>query len=104
MAARAQSWQHLFDPATGYVQARGSDGAFPPGPAMQYMSATAIAMNDFQPGFAEGNAIQYTWSVPQDLADLFALMGGDAAVTVRTWPSSPASSTWAPGALRLVGQ
>jgi predicted alpha-1,2-mannosidase len=81
MMARAQNWQHLFNPATGYIEARGSDGSFPPGPAMQYMSAAAIAANDFQPGFAEGNAIQYTWSVPQDLSRLFSLMGGDAAAT-----------------------
>ena len=30
-------------------------------------------------GFEEGNAIQYTWSVPQDLSALASLMGGDAA-------------------------
>ena len=34
-----------------------------------------------QTGFEEGNAIQYTWSVPQDLSALATLMGGDAAAT-----------------------
>ncbi len=33
-----------------------------------------------QVGFEEGNAIQYTWSVPQNLAGLFAAIGGNAAV------------------------
>jgi predicted alpha-1,2-mannosidase len=79
MMSRAQIWQNLFNPATGFIQARQSGGNFPTGPAMQHLSAAAIAQNDFQPGFAEGNAIQYTWSVPQDLGGLFALMGGDAA-------------------------
>ena len=32
-----------------------------------------------QQGFEEGNAIQYTWAVPQNLAGLFGLMGGDRA-------------------------
>jgi predicted alpha-1,2-mannosidase len=80
MTAGAQHWQELFNPSTGYVQARLTDGAFPAGPAMQYLSASAIALNLYQQGFAEGNAVQYTWSVPQDLGGLFALMGGDAAV------------------------
>ncbi len=77
MAARAHNWEYLFDPATGYLGARNADGAFPAGPAFQ--------TSQFEPGgevgFEEGNAIQYTWSVPQDLAGLAALMGGDAAAT-----------------------
>jgi predicted alpha-1,2-mannosidase len=80
MMAGAQHWQELFNPSTGYVQARTADGAFPAGPAMEYLNASAIALNLYQQGFAEGNAIQYTWSVPQDLSGLFALMGGDAGV------------------------
>ena len=80
MMAGAQRWQELFNPSTGYVQARLADGAFPAGPAMEYLSASAIALNLYQQGFAEGNAVQYTWSVPQDLGGLFTLMGGDAAV------------------------
>ncbi|HUA94178.1 MAG TPA: GH92 family glycosyl hydrolase, partial [Acidimicrobiales bacterium] len=80
MMAGAERWQELFNPSTGYVQARLADGAFPPGPAMEYLSPSAIALNLYQQGFAEGNAIQYTWSVPQDLGGLFDLMGGDAKV------------------------
>jgi putative alpha-1,2-mannosidase len=79
MMARAHNWEYLFDPATGYLGARSDDGSFPPGPAFQ---ADQLEPGG-QLGFEEGNAIQYTWSVPQDLAALSSLMGGDAA-TVAT--------------------
>jgi len=79
MMQRAHNWQYLFNPTTGYVQARAGDGSFPGGPA--------FATSQFEPGgqlgFEEGNAIQYTWSVPQDLSALATLMGGDAAAVGR---------------------
>jgi predicted alpha-1,2-mannosidase len=77
MMRRAANWEYLFNPATGYIQARGNDGGFPPGPAFE----TSQLEPGGQLGFEEGNAVQYTWSVPQDLAALAALMGGDAAAT-----------------------
>jgi len=83
MMARAQNWQQLFDPATGYVQARLASGNFPSGPAFPPPTAALKNENQAQQGFQEGNAIQYTWSVPQDLSTLFALMGGDSAATSR---------------------
>ncbi len=73
MMQRAHNWEYLFDPATGYVQAKGADGSFPPGPAFQ----KSMLEPGGQLGFEEGNAIQYTWSVPQDLGALADLMGGD---------------------------
>ncbi len=75
MSTRAASWEYLFNPATGYVQARGTDGSFPPGAAFE---ASQLEPGG-QLGFEEGNAVQYTWSVPQDLGALATLMGGDAA-------------------------
>jgi predicted alpha-1,2-mannosidase len=75
MMQRAHNWEYLFNPATGYVQARGSDGSFPRGPVFQ----PSMLEPGGQLGFEEGNAVQYTWSVPQDLASLAALMGGDGA-------------------------
>jgi hypothetical protein len=74
MMQRAHSWQYLFNPATGYVQARTADGSFPPGPAFQ----ASMLEPGGQLGFEEGNAVQYTWSVPQDLSGLARLMGGDS--------------------------
>ncbi len=70
---RAHNWEYEFNPATGFVQARNSDGSFPPGAAFESSEFEAGGQN----GFEEGNAIQYTWSVPQDLASLADLMGGD---------------------------
>ena len=81
-ARRGQNWQNLFDPATGYLAARQADGSFPPGPAFQPANPADQAQGVAQQGFEEGNAIQYTWTVPQNLAGLIGLMGGDrAAVT-----------------------
>ena len=77
MMARAHNWQYLFNPTTGYIQARNSDGSFPPGPAF----STSLLEPGGELGFEEGNAVQYTWSVPQDLAALSALMGGDAVAS-----------------------
>ena len=94
MMRRGANWEYLFNPATGYVQARGSDGSFPPGQAFE--------ASQFEPGgqlgFEEGNAVQYTWSVPQDLAALASLMGGDAAAASKltTFFTSLNASRYAP--------
>jgi predicted alpha-1,2-mannosidase len=77
MMGRASNWEYEFDPATGSMQARGNDGSFPPGPAFN----PAQFEPGGQTGFEEGNASQYTWYVPQDLAALASLMGGDATAT-----------------------
>ena len=79
MNRRAASWEYLFNPATGSIQARGTDGSFPPGAAFE---ASQLEPGG-QTGFEEGNAVQYTWSVPQDLGALASLMGGDAAATTK---------------------
>lgn len=76
---RAADWEYLFNPATGFVQARGSDGSFPAGQAFE---ASQLEPGG-QTGFEEGNAVQYTWSVPQDLAGLASLMGGDRAAVAK---------------------
>ncbi len=76
-ARRSQNWQHLFDPSTGYLSARQDDGSFPSGPAFQPAGPALQAQGVAQQGFEEGNAVQYTWDVPQDLAGLVGLMGGD---------------------------
>jgi predicted alpha-1,2-mannosidase len=75
---RAGNWRHLFNPATGYLAARTATGGFPSGPAFQGSPLPGIG----QDGWEEGNSIQYTWSVPQDLRGLFDAMGGNA-VAVR---------------------
>jgi len=76
-ATRGQNWQHVFDPSTGYVRPHASDGAYPAGPVL-----VPPPPGQFAPtGFAEGNAAQYTWMVPQNLAGLIGAVGGrDAAI------------------------
>jgi predicted alpha-1,2-mannosidase len=69
---RAQNWQRVFNPTTGYVQPRLSDGSFSPGFAPT--SAT---------GFREGDASQYVWMVPHNLATLDLAMGGGDAMATR---------------------
>ena len=94
MMERSANWEYLFNPSTGYIQARGSDGSFPPGQAFE---ASQLEPGG-QTGFEEGNAVQYTWNVPQDLAALAALTGGDASATskLETFMSSLNASRDAP--------
>ena len=61
----AAGYKDLFDADTGYMRPREKDGSF---------------LKEFNPteawtGFQEGNAAQYTWYVPHDVAGLMALMG-----------------------------
>jgi predicted alpha-1,2-mannosidase len=68
--ARSAAWRHLFNPATGYIEPRNADGSFP---------AAFSPVSDA--GFVEGNATQYTWFVPQDVAGLVAALGRGRAVS-----------------------
>ena len=76
MMQRSHNWQYLVNPTAGYIEGRNSDGSFPEGPAFQ----SALLEPGGELGFEEGNAIQYTWSVPQDLYALGNLIGGSAKV------------------------
>ncbi|MBW4331491.1 GH92 family glycosyl hydrolase [Stakelama sp. CBK3Z-3] len=69
---RAGYWRNSFDPKTGFVRARKSNGDF-----RTPFDPTAI---NYGSDYTEGNAWQYSWFVPQDQAALFQAMGGDAAV------------------------
>jgi predicted alpha-1,2-mannosidase len=75
---RAQYWQNLFNPFTGYISPRSADGAFLDGPGF------AGPTSDFgQDGFDEGNAEQYVWWVPQNIAGLVTALGGRQAAAER---------------------
>ncbi|HEX3791244.1 MAG TPA: GH92 family glycosyl hydrolase [Pseudonocardiaceae bacterium] len=65
--ARSQDWQNLFNPATGYLEPRNSDGSFPG----TYDPASSN-------GYVEGNGAQYSWMVPYNEGGLVAALGGDA--------------------------
>ncbi|MBV8804017.1 MAG: GH92 family glycosyl hydrolase [Sinobacteraceae bacterium] len=66
---RARSWRNVFDPRTGFIRARNSDGRF----REPFDPAAAGYYGDY----TEGNAWQYTWYVPQDTAGLIRAMGGN---------------------------
>ncbi|MEU8028334.1 GH92 family glycosyl hydrolase [Streptomyces sp. NPDC049099] len=69
---RAQNWRNLFNPAGSWIQPRSRTGSFE--------SRFKPADNK---GYVEGNAAQYEWMVPYDLAGLFAAMGGNGKVIPR---------------------
>lgn len=61
----SRGWQHLFDKDLKLIHPKGVDGQF---------------LDNFNPleswrGFQEGNAIQYTFYVPQDPAGLISMLG-----------------------------
>ncbi len=83
---RSGNWRRLFDPSTGLVAPKSSDGALPAGwPQGSFTLTDTLAAHGItgvgQLGFQEGDASQYTWMVPQDLAGLFADLGGRTSST-----------------------
>ncbi|MFF3607726.1 GH92 family glycosyl hydrolase [Streptomyces sp. NPDC002463] len=72
MSDRAGWWKNVYNPATGYMQARNLDGSWVGG----FTPST-------QTGFAQGSAAAYTWMVPHDVAGLAAVMGGKSTAAGR---------------------
>ncbi|EWM11040.1 alpha-1,2-mannosidase [Kutzneria sp. 744] len=72
--ARAQYWENVYNPDTGYLQTRDRTGQF----ATPFDPA---AYQEFQ--YQEGNAAQYTWMVPYNVSGLVTAMGGPAATIKR---------------------
>ncbi|WEO93437.1 lectin [Streptomyces sp. FXJ1.172] len=67
-ATRAQDWMNVFNPQTGYLQAKNKDGQFAGG----FTPGTSN-------GFVEGTSAQYTPMVPFNLRQLIQARGGDKA-------------------------
>jgi len=67
---RAGNWRQAWDPKTGFMRARLADGSF-----REPFDPSAAGYGS---DFTEGNALQYSWYVPQDVAGLIQAMGGDA--------------------------
>ncbi|RZM27811.1 MAG: glycoside hydrolase family 92 protein, partial [Sphingomonas sp.] len=74
-AGRAGNWRNSFDPKSGFVRARKSDGAF-----RVPFDPTAI---NYGSDYTEGNAWQYSWFVPQDQAALVSALGGETATVTK---------------------
>jgi predicted alpha-1,2-mannosidase len=71
-AGRAANWTHAFDAQTGFMRARTRDGGF-----RIPFDPTA---SGYGTDYTEGNAWQYSWYVPQDVAGLAAAHGGADAL------------------------
>jgi predicted alpha-1,2-mannosidase len=76
---RAQYWQNLFNPTTHYISPRDAMGLFPVGPGVVPPAQGCFS----QLGFDEGNAEQYVWYVPQNIAGLITALRGRKAVEDR---------------------
>jgi predicted alpha-1,2-mannosidase len=71
MMARASNWSTLFNTSSGLIAPRDRDDAFTFSPITRHG----------QDGFQEGNAAQYSWMVPHDMARLIDGMGGNTAAS-----------------------
>lgn len=73
----AQYWRNLYNPSTGYIQMRRSDGTW----------ATGFVNNagsyDGDQAYVEGDAAQYLWMVPFNYNVLTNMMGGPAVAVNR---------------------
>ena len=65
---RAENWKNVFDPKTGFIRARKSDGSF-----NQPFDPAAVGYGS---DYTEGNAWQYSWYEPQDVGGLIHALGG----------------------------
>jgi len=66
---RAQNWRNVFDPKTGFVRAKKTDGSF-----NEPFDPAAVGYGS---DYTEGNAWQWSWYEPQDIAGLIHALGGD---------------------------
>jgi predicted alpha-1,2-mannosidase len=76
---RAQYWQNVFNPTTRFISPRDAMGLFPEGPGVVEPADGCFS----QLGFDEGNAEQYVWYVPQNIAGLVTALGGRNTVAQR---------------------
>ena len=65
---RSTNWQNNFNPASGFMQPKGTDGTF---------KRSFDAMSTNGQGFIEGNSWNYSFFVPHDPSALIARMGGE---------------------------
>jgi predicted alpha-1,2-mannosidase len=72
---RAGNWRNVFDAKTGFVRAKKSDGSF----RTPFDPASAGYGSDY----TEGNAWQYSWYEPQDIAGLIKELGGDTKLVAK---------------------
>lgn len=72
---RSGYWKNLFDPSTGLVRGKDSNGNWRTPFKPFYISHEAAAGGDY----TEGNAWQYTWHVQHDIPAVIEALGGEEA-------------------------
>ena len=72
---RAGNWRHAFDATTGFMRARKRDGRF--------RKPFDPSASGYGSDYTEGNAWQYSWYVPQDVAGLARAHGGEDKLLAR---------------------
>jgi predicted alpha-1,2-mannosidase len=65
---RSRGFETIFDPSTGFMRARNSDGSW---------RTPFDPLSTHGQGFIEGNAWNYSLYVPHDVPQLIGLMGGE---------------------------
>ena len=65
---RAANWRNAFDPGSGFMRARKRDGSF--------REPFDPSVSGYDSDYTEGNAWQYSWYVPQDVAGFARAYGG----------------------------
>ena len=75
---RAANYRNLFDPSTGFMRAKLSDGSWKSPFDPKYSS------HDFSTAeYTEGNAWQHSWFVPHDVQGMIDLHGGNEAFVAK---------------------
>lgn len=94
---RAQFFENLFDPTTGFMRAK-VNGAF-----VSPFNPAEVNFN-----YTEANAWQYSFYVPQDVTELVSLMGGPARFSAKLdslfTVSSATSGVELPDISGMIGQ
>ncbi len=72
---RAGNWKNVFDPKTGFIRAKKTDGSF-----NEPFDPAAVGYGS---DYTEGNAWQYSWYEPQDTAGLIKGLGGDEKLAAK---------------------
>lgn len=72
---RAGNWRNAFDKDTGFMRARKRDGSF--------RTPFDPSASGYGTDYTEGNAWQYSWYVPQDVAGLASAHGGSDKLLAR---------------------
>jgi predicted alpha-1,2-mannosidase len=74
---RSRAWQEVYDPTTGFMRGRRSDGS--------WVEPFDPLLSDHRQNtdYTEGNAWQHAWFVPHDAGALVGAMGGEEAFVRR---------------------